>query len=199
MADIEQQRTAFEAAMVAAGYDKPKRPWACSVVTGDYLWQRDQDRFIGFQLALASQAQVLDEPDQALLISMATCLNHGFGVLPADRQHAMLRDMRKLWDEVMGRGATTPRSVASATPQCWPPRRRRRASIMDKIQLNRADSLRVVNNEDASPDAKVIASFALAFFAVMEAADVIEKETAAIAHKLMRVAVREIDQAMEDR
>ncbi|MRG98824.1 hypothetical protein GIY21_00795 [Xanthomonas sontii] len=109
MADVEQQRAAFEAAMVAAGYAKPERPWVCSVVTGDYLWQRDQDRFVGFQLAFASQAQVPDEPDQALLISMATCLNHGFGLLPADRQHAMLRDMRKLWDEVMGRGFYSPK------------------------------------------------------------------------------------------
>ncbi|MCW0459014.1 hypothetical protein NB717_000082 [Xanthomonas sacchari] len=108
MADVEQQRAAFEAAMVAAGYDKPERPWAGSVITGDYLWQRDQDRFVGFQLALALLAKAPDEPDQALLISMATCLNHGFGLLPADRQQSMLRDMRKLWDEVMGRGYYSP-------------------------------------------------------------------------------------------
>ncbi|MDY4296788.1 MULTISPECIES: hypothetical protein [unclassified Xanthomonas] len=70
---------------------------------------------------------------------------------------------------------------------------------MGEIQLNRADFLRLVNNEDASPDAKVIASFALAFFAVVEAGGEIEKDTAAIAHKLMRMAASEIDQALEDR
>ena len=48
------------------------------------------------------------EPDQALLISMATCLNHGFGLLPQGRQESLLRDMRKLWDEVMGRGYYRP-------------------------------------------------------------------------------------------
>ncbi|MCU1193532.1 hypothetical protein JAK62_19590 [Stenotrophomonas maltophilia] len=45
-----------------------------------------------------------DEPDPALLISMAVCLRHGFGLDTAEQQQAQLRDMRKLWDEVMGRG-----------------------------------------------------------------------------------------------
>lgn len=44
------------------------------------------------------------EPDVALLCSMATCLNHGFGLLNDDRQRVMLDDMRKLYDEVVGKG-----------------------------------------------------------------------------------------------
>jgi hypothetical protein len=47
-------------------------------------------------------------PDEALLISMATCLNHGFGLLSAERQRAELHDMRKVWDEVQGRGYYSP-------------------------------------------------------------------------------------------
>jgi hypothetical protein len=61
MADIEQQMAAFDAAMVAAGYDKPERS---QFPEGRYLWQRDADRFVGFQLAaLAPQGeQVADSP-----------------------------------------------------------------------------------------------------------------------------------------
>lgn len=49
-----------------------------------------------------------DSPDIALLISMATCLNHGFGLLDLQRQKSMLQDMRKLWDEMAGRGYYSP-------------------------------------------------------------------------------------------
>jgi len=49
-----------------------------------------------------------DEPDQALLVSMATCLRHGFGLDTVGQQQSQLRDMRKLWDEVMGRGYYSP-------------------------------------------------------------------------------------------
>lgn len=48
------------------------------------------------------------EPDPALLVSMATCLNHGFGLLETSRQESILHDMRKLWDEVQGRGYYKP-------------------------------------------------------------------------------------------
>lgn len=57
---------------------------------------------------VAAQPSVPDEPDPALLISMATCLNHGFGLLDKQRQESMLYDMRKLWDEVVGRGYYSP-------------------------------------------------------------------------------------------
>lgn len=48
------------------------------------------------------------EPDQALLVSMAMCLDHGFGMATLEQQESRLRDMRKLWDEVMGRGYYSP-------------------------------------------------------------------------------------------
>ncbi|HGM6729550.1 TPA: hypothetical protein ACKQBZ_000595 [Stenotrophomonas maltophilia] len=48
------------------------------------------------------------EPDQALLVSMAVCLDHGFGMATLEQQESRLRDMRKLWDEVMGRGYYSP-------------------------------------------------------------------------------------------
>lgn len=44
------------------------------------------------------------EADQALLISMACCLNHGFGLLDEVAQYSMLYDMEKLYDEVVGAG-----------------------------------------------------------------------------------------------
>lgn len=53
-------------------------------------------------------AALPDEPDRALLCSMAVCLNHGFGLLPAPARSRMLGDMRKLYDEVAGRGYFRP-------------------------------------------------------------------------------------------
>ncbi|WP_414488413.1 hypothetical protein [Stenotrophomonas maltophilia] len=49
-----------------------------------------------------------DEPDQALLVSMAMLVYHGFGLLTPEQKQAQLREMRKLWDEVMGRGYYSP-------------------------------------------------------------------------------------------
>ncbi|CBA14720.1 hypothetical protein [Xanthomonas albilineans] len=69
---------------------------------------------------------------------------------------------------------------------------------MNKININFADSLRVVNDENASSDARVIASLALAYLTVIEVADEIQHETASIAQKLMRMTASEIDKARED-
>lgn len=49
-----------------------------------------------------------EEPDQALLVSMAMCLDHGFGMAAPEQQQSRLRDMRKLWEEVAGRGYYSP-------------------------------------------------------------------------------------------
>lgn len=49
-----------------------------------------------------------EEPDQALLVSMAVCLRHGFGLDTPEQQQSQLREMRKLWGEVMGRGFYSP-------------------------------------------------------------------------------------------
>lgn len=61
--------------------------------------------------ATARLADSDGEPDQALLISMATCLNHGFRFLAPAQQQSMLHDMRKLWDEVQGRGYYSPATL----------------------------------------------------------------------------------------
>jgi hypothetical protein len=43
-------------------------------------------------------------PDVAVLASMATCLNHGFGVMGKDEQGQHIYDMHKVYDEVVGKG-----------------------------------------------------------------------------------------------
>lgn len=57
-------------------------------------------------------AMVPTAPDIALLASMATCLNHGFGMLDAEKQKSVLYDMQKVHDEVVGRGYYHKRSRA---------------------------------------------------------------------------------------
>jgi hypothetical protein len=59
---------------------------------------------------LAYQAALTppEEPDRALLVSMAMRLDHGFGLATPERQESRLRDMRKLWEEVVGRGYYSP-------------------------------------------------------------------------------------------
>lgn len=52
----------------------------------------------------ATHVYVPIEPDPALLISMATRLTHGFGLLSRETQDSMIHDMRKLHDEVVGNG-----------------------------------------------------------------------------------------------
>jgi hypothetical protein len=44
------------------------------------------------------------EPDVALLASMATCLNHGFGLMGNDEQGHQIYEMHKVYDEVVGKG-----------------------------------------------------------------------------------------------
>jgi hypothetical protein len=60
------------------------------------------------ELRALAGAEVGVEPDVALLASMACCLNHGFGLNNPGQQERQLRDMRKLWDEMMGRGFYSP-------------------------------------------------------------------------------------------
>lgn len=68
----------------------------------------------GVRLQLAAVRAIIaaltppEEPDQALLVSMAVCLRHGFGLDAPEQQQSQLREMRKLWDEVMGRGYYSP-------------------------------------------------------------------------------------------
>ncbi|HDS1550693.1 TPA: hypothetical protein QEK98_002948 [Stenotrophomonas maltophilia] len=58
--------------------------------------------------ALVAALTPPEEPDQALLVSMAVCVSHGFGLDTPEQQQSQLREMRKLWDEVMGRGYYSP-------------------------------------------------------------------------------------------
>jgi hypothetical protein len=55
-----------------------------------------------------SQVMVPVEPHLGVLVSMAVCLDHGFGLLSPERQEAKLYDMRKLYNEVVGRGYYSP-------------------------------------------------------------------------------------------
>jgi len=68
---------------------------------------------------------------------------------------------------------------------------------MAEIELNREKSMRILNSADASPDARVIAAFAVMFFEATEHAEDLEPETYAIAHKLLRMGASELDQARE--
>ncbi|WP_445978284.1 hypothetical protein ACUVWM_18685 [Stenotrophomonas muris] len=58
--------------------------------------------------AIAAALTPPNEPDQALLVSMAMLVYHGFGLLTPEQKQSQLREMRKLWDEVMGRGFYSP-------------------------------------------------------------------------------------------
>ena len=55
---------------------------------------------------------VSDQPDPALLISMAMRVNHGFGLMDRMAQNSLLNDMRKVWEEVVGRGYYEPAKAA---------------------------------------------------------------------------------------
>ncbi|MDT3454655.1 hypothetical protein ROV80_05280 [Stenotrophomonas pavanii] len=58
--------------------------------------------------ALVAALTPPEEPDQALLVSMAMLVYHGFGLLTPEQKQCQLREMRKLWDEVVGRGYYSP-------------------------------------------------------------------------------------------
>ncbi|AZG12033.1 MULTISPECIES: hypothetical protein [Cupriavidus] len=71
--------------------------------------------FLDMLEAVSIATALPGEPDVALLASMATCLNHGFGILPAEAQRNMLYDMRKLYNEVAGQGYYRPESRQTYT------------------------------------------------------------------------------------
>lgn len=51
------------------------------------------------------------EPPVELLVSMALRLDHGFGLLPKEQKIAQLAVMRKLHDEIAGRGYFGPENA----------------------------------------------------------------------------------------
>ncbi|WP_147423566.1 hypothetical protein [Xanthomonas sp. CFBP 7698] len=68
---------------------------------------------------------------------------------------------------------------------------------MPEIQLNREESMRILNNPDAGSEAKVIAACAVAFFACIDG-ESMNPETRTIAHKLLRMTSSALDEAEED-
>jgi hypothetical protein len=86
----------------------PEPIWRATDGVSEGVYTRDQLIAYGQACASARTAPAEGEPDPALLVSMATCLNHGFGLLETSRQESILHDMRKLWDEVQGRGYYKP-------------------------------------------------------------------------------------------
>ena len=48
------------------------------------------------------------EPAETLLVSMALRLDHGFGLREPAARQAVLEDMRKVWEEVVGKGFYNP-------------------------------------------------------------------------------------------
>lgn len=78
----EQERAAFEAASVEAGYHAPKR---AEYTDGKYLFQRDEDRFVGWMLARAlASPQVAPAP-----------VPDGFALVPV----RMTKAMQEVTDE----------------------------------------------------------------------------------------------------
>lgn len=63
---------------------------------------------------------------------------------------------------------------------------------MGQITLNYEDSMRILNNEDANADAKVIAACFVAFFETKTHADEIDSATRTIAMKLSHMVAVEI-------
>lgn len=63
---------------------------------------------------------------------------------------------------------------------------------MGEITLNFDDSLRILNNPEASPDARVIAACFVAFFETQNCVDEIDSSTRTIALKLSHMVAQAI-------
>jgi len=68
---------------------------------------------------------------------------------------------------------------------------------MGAITLDYEDSIRILADEDAGPNAHVIAACAIAFFVTKDNADHIDAKTRAIALKLSRMVAAAIDATFE--
>lgn len=100
---------------------KPEQVHTCSYYCdrpGCLKAQRDElrDRLEGLDGAKGGE-----EPERELLVSMAVRLDHGFGLRDEEWQAATLRDMRKVWEEVMGRGFYSPERKAFYSSMTTPP------------------------------------------------------------------------------
>lgn len=63
---------------------------------------------------------------------------------------------------------------------------------MGEITLNAERAMSILNNPDATPDARVIAACTIAFFEANDHAEVVEKSTRAIALKLSHMVAAAI-------
>lgn len=64
---------------------------------------------------------------------------------------------------------------------------------MGEISLNREDAMRVLNNPESSPGARVIAGCTVAFFESVNGVDEACPQTRAICQKLLRMAGAALD------
>lgn len=64
---------------------------------------------------------------------------------------------------------------------------------MGQITLNFDDSMHILNNPDAAPDATVVAAAFIVFFNAQENGDAVTAETRSIAQKLLRMAATALD------
>lgn len=92
--------------LLAAQYDAGGRSFTARHIRADPAVLGDE--FLRALGAIRAALTPPEEPDHALLVSMAMRLDHGFGLASPERQESRLRDMRKLWDEVVGRGYCSP-------------------------------------------------------------------------------------------
>lgn len=68
---------------------------------------------------------------------------------------------------------------------------------MGQITLNREDAMRVLNNQEAAPSARVIAACSIAFFETRDHVDEADSATRSIAMKLSHMVMAEIFDAPE--
>lgn len=89
----EGRRVAYSAKSASAWMECPGEQLSWNWVAVDYAIIADP---------------VADQPDPALLASMAMRINHGFGLMDRMAQNSLMNDMRKVWEEVVGRGYYSP-------------------------------------------------------------------------------------------
>lgn len=68
---------------------------------------------------------------------------------------------------------------------------------MGEIKISLEDSMRILNNDHSTPNARVIAACAVAFFEIENAGDGINSSSRTIAHKLFRMSASALDDARE--
>lgn len=79
-----------------------------------YVSAGTEHKWVGWQGAMAQKAgnsgaaSLPAQPDIALLVAMAHVLDHDFSLLSAPQQQTWLKDMRRVYDQITGRGFYRP-------------------------------------------------------------------------------------------